>query len=213
MALRRERYLITILLTTMIFFTGIFIGTRITSSKLADIESRLEQDFLETQSLELELTLAQESSLCSYISYRLPSIVKTKVDLGRKFDIGDIPEEQATLLEKQYIISLVKYWLFNNLQEERCGIKNPRILFFFTNSELSREQGKVLDYLVFRSNETLNVFSFNLGHEEPLIRLIAERYNITDTPTLVIGNATYQGFRSAQDISAALCARYNMTFC
>jgi len=210
--MKKENYIISILLTSFVFLIGIIIGSNISLYQIEEIQKGLQEDFLDTQSLELELIIAGgNQSICTYIEYRLPEIVKKKADLGRKFDVVSIEEQK--ILYKQYIISLARYWIFNNIQEEQCGIRNPTVLFFFTNDELSREQGKALDYLVFLSNETLNVLAFNTKINEPLINLIVDRYNITEAPSVVVNNTRYEGFKSTQEITEILCENYDMKFC
>ena len=213
--MKKEKYVISILLTSFIFLIGLLLGSSISSSKLEDVQRRLQLDFLDTQSLELELIIAGDNeSVCNYIQYRLPEIVKRKTELGRKFDITELDEGQREILYKQYIISLGRYWLFSNIQEKQCGIKNPTVLFFFDHKETSREQGKVLDYLVFRSNEALGILAFSTQANESLINLISKKYNITETPAIVIDNKKFEGFQSTEKVSGTLCEIYpTLAFC
>ena len=212
--MKKETYAISILLTSFIFVIGIIIGSSISSLRIEDVQKRLQEDFLDTQSLELELIIAGgNESVCNYINYRLPEIVRKKAELGRKFDVENIEDEEKEVLYKQYVISLARYWIFNNIQEKQCGIKNPTVLFFFSQDETSREQGRVLDYLVFRSNKTLNIFAFNTAINEPLVRLIVDNHNITATPSVIINNTKYEGFQPAEKLFGILCENYNMTFC
>src|SRR3989338_4154884 len=120
--MKKENYIISILLTSFIFVIGITIGSNIYNSKIEDLQKTLQEDFFDTQSLELELIIAgrNESTTCNYINNRLPDIVKKKAELGRKFDVEDLQEEQKEILYKQYVVSLARYWIFNNIQEKQC---------------------------------------------------------------------------------------------
>jgi hypothetical protein len=214
--MKKNRYITVLVLTTLVFSVGILLGVQLTNSRAQQIQSNIQDDVLEMQSLELELSLVREinsSSVCNYINYRLPDIIRKKVELGRKFDIGDISAADAELLKKQYVISLTKYWLFSEVNSRECATGKPSILFFFDDYEQSREQGRILDYLVYRSNESITVFSFNTRWNEPLIRLFILNYNITKTPTLMIDGTKYEGQQSVESISSLLCLKYKLEFC
>ena len=215
--MKKTRYLVALLFTGLIFVVGILIGSRITTSHAEQIQQKIEDDLLEMQSLELEMSLVREinsSSLCNYIGYRLPEIIRKKVELGRKFDVGDIPEDEAFVLKRQYVISLTKYWLFSEVNKRECNINNPTILFFFNDYERSREQGRILDYLVYRSNESITVFSFNMNWiDQPLVNLFMINYNVTEAPAVVLDGVKYYGVQSKEQMTKVLCANYNLSFC
>jgi len=214
--IRKERYAITFLVTTLVFIAGVFIGSEVSKKGIEDIQELLQKDILETQSLELELSILESinsSFLCGYIDYRLPNIIKSKVELGRKFELGDVPRDEADILQRQYSISLAKYLLFTEVQQKRCGIDKPRILFFFDTSEISREQGRVLDYIVFKTQENITIFSFNIQWDNALIRLLVNTYNITDVPTLITNEEKHVGFQSREMVTDILCKYYQMEIC
>lgn len=213
---KRERHVIAFLVATFVFILGVFIGSEISKSSLEDVKDLIQNDVLETQSLEIELSIIENinsSYLCGYIDYRLTDIIKSKVELGRRFELGDVKQEEAAILQKQYSISLAKYLLFTEVEEKRCGIDKPRIMFFFDGSETSREQGKVLDYLVYRTGENLTIFSFNVGWNTPLIKLLVSTYNATETPMLIIKNERFTGFQSKEKVAAELCKYYELGIC
>ncbi|MCX6819056.1 MAG: hypothetical protein NT129_03600 [Candidatus Aenigmarchaeota archaeon] len=218
MKLKKERYVIVFSVTTLIFILGVILGSYITESKFLDIQNQLQKNILDSQSFELELSMLNElknASLCDYIAQRLPDIIENKVKLGRRFDVGDIPEENADILKKEYTNFLFRFLLLNEIQEKACGIKKPKILFFpDEESELSRAQGRVLDYMVYTlSDRNLTVFVFNVDWKEPLIKLMVSTYNITQTPSLVIDDKKYDGFQSKEKIIEILCRDYNLTIC
>lgn len=206
----KNKYLITFLITSLVFISGFFIGSRITESRTGEIQRTLQNDLLDFQSLELELSLIKDSSACVYIGYRLPDLIKSKVELGRKFDTADLPAEEARLLQKQYVVSLMRYWFFSEVQEKQCNITTPRIMFFFDRSEISREQGRILDYLVYKSNESITIFAFNREWEEPLVRLLVTNYQVDKTPMLVINGTKYGGLQGRERLQGILCADYGV---
>lgn len=203
-----KKYLIVFLITSLIFVSGLFIGSKITASRTEELQRTLQNDILDFQSLELELSLIKNTNACDYISYRLPDVIKRKVDLGRKFDIGDIPKEDAEMLQKQYVISLMRYWFFSEVQEKQCNITTPRVIFFFDESEISREQGRILDYMVYKYNESISVFAFNREWKEPIIRLLMANYQVNTTPAIIINGTKYEGLQSRETVQQILCSNY-----
>lgn len=214
---RRGRYAIALFMTSLIFIIGILIGVRINESKSQELQKSLQSDVLQMQSLEMELSIVQKinsTAVCKYLEERMSEIIKNKVELGRKFDTTGLPPNEAKVLEKEYVISLTRYWMFTDLQKKQCGLENPTLIFFFKSAdELSREQGKAIDYLVYRSGENITVFSFNIEINEPLIRLIVSNYNITTAPTVVIDDEKHTGYQSVSDMTHFLCQKYNLSLC
>lgn len=203
-----QRYIIAFVITSLVFISGFFIGSRIASSRTEEIQRGLQNDLLDFQSLELELSMIKESKACDYISYRLPDIIRRKVELGRKFDVGDIPEEDAELLKKQYVISLTRYWFFSEVQEKDCNITTPRIMFFFDDTEMSREQGRVLDYTVYKSNQTISVFAFNTEWKGPIVRLLMANYQVQKLPAVIINGTKYEGLQGRDQLEKIMCENY-----
>jgi hypothetical protein len=216
---RKEHYTIAFLLTTLLFIVGILVGWQITNMNTQNVQQQLQMDIVQTQSFELELSLldrAETKDICKYIETRMPEIMKSKVELGRRFDTGDIPDDQAETLQAQFATSLVRFYLFSQLQEEKCHINKPTVLFFFDKSEASREQGLVLDNIVYQmSNENITVFSFgkNLAEKQPIIELLYKLNNITTEPALIINNTKYEGFQTREQITAIICKDYNLSIC
>ncbi len=212
--IKKEKYAITFLLTTLVFIAGIMIGSEITRSKTESIQQSLQLDFLESQSLEVELSILQaleNKEKCAYIEFRIPEIAKKKVELGRKFDIGDMPEDDVSLLNAQFVVSLGRYFVFNELQEKECGSQKPNVLFFKDESELSREQARVLDNIVFHvsdTNITVLTFSRKLMDEHPIIKLVYRLNNITETPSIIVKGVKYEGFQPLARATDILCAAY-----
>lgn len=213
---RKEKYIITFLLTTLVFIIGILVGSEITRSKVESIQQSLQLDVLDSQSLEVELSILREvgkkDDLCAYVENRLPDIIRKKVEIGRKFDVGDVPQDSAALLTAQFVVSLGRYFVFDSIQEKECNIDKPTILFFPDNSEASREQAKVLDNIVFKMGDVnITVFAFNsiLKEDQQIVRLIYSLNNVTKNPTIIIKGEAHEGFQPLDKVVDILCDSYN----
>jgi hypothetical protein len=214
MIARKDKYIAAFFVTTVVFLLGIFIGSEITGSRLESLQRQLTLDIMEAQSLEIELSILQLfggiEDKCNYIESRIPEIVKKKVEVGRKFDIEDIPEEEADVLASQFIISLGRYVIFNEVQERECGVQKPKILFFKDESEASRQQARVLDNIVFGvSDLNITVLTFTTTFSDHgIIKLLYRVNNITVTPSLLIKGAKYEGFQPLEKVTGILCQNY-----
>ncbi len=214
--MKKERYVTAIVITSFVFLVGIIIGSNVTSSRIEEMQIKLQEDLLSTRSLELELSIMQmtNESLCDYIKVRLPEIARKKAELGRKFDVGNIPESQASIMQEEFVVSATSFWLFSEIQEKNCGIKQPKVLFFADSSEESRQQGKILDFLVFKSEESVLIFTFNVElFDKPLFRVLKNVYNIERIPTVIIDGRKYEGLVQKEELTTALCESYPLVIC
>lgn len=214
--IKKEKYVISFLLTTLVFVIGISIGSEITRSRVESIQHSLALDVLDSQSLEVELSILQQlgkkDDLCTYVESRLPDIVRKKVEIGRRFDVGDVPKENADLLTAQFVVSLGRYIVFEGIQEKECNIEKPKVLFFPDSSETSREQARVLDNIVFRLGDVnITVFSFSkvLMEDQQIVKLVYNLNNVTKNPTIIIKGVKYESFQSLDKVIEILCNSYN----
>lgn len=217
---KKEKYIITFLLTTLVFIIGIMIGSEITRSSVGSIEKTLQLDILESQSLEVELSIlnqfGKQEDLCAYIDIRLPDIVRKKVETGRKFDLGNAPKDQAELLAAQFAVSLGRYFVFNEIQTASCNLTKPTLLFFPDLTEASREQAKVLDNIVFRLGDVnITVLTFNsvFKEEQKIVKLVYNMNNITKNPAIIVKGIRYEGFQSLETVKGILCSDYDLSIC
>ncbi len=218
-SVRKERYVISLLLTTLVFFVGVYIGSEMTRAVVDDSQTRSQKDVLNSESLSLELSLLSgidNKTICDYTENRLSDIIESKAELGRKIETGDFPQDKKDLLESQFTISLARFYIFLESQEKLCGIDKPKILFFKSESEESREQGRILDYLVYNigdKNIIVMTFFEDLIERQPLLGLFYEKYNVTKTPTIIIKDKKFEGVQSKNTVKDILCDYYNLTIC
>ena len=216
--LRKEKYVVAFLFTTLVFIAGILLGSEITKSNVEAFRDALQGDLLEAQSLDIELSMLQLFGLkedkCAYMKSRLPDIVKRKVEIGRKFDLGTVPENERQQLSSEFALSLGRYFMFNDVMEKECGLNKPTVLFFKDDSEESRQQARVLDNVVFKlSDVNITVFTFHKSfNDQAIIRLIYKIYDVNGVPALIIKNAKYSGFQSLDRVAEIICLGYDNNY-
>ncbi len=211
----KEKYYVAFFITTLIFLLGIFVGSSISRGSAESFQKSLQLDLLEAQSLEVELSMLQafgsKEDRCAYIESRIPAIASKKVELGRKFDLGDIPRDETQLFASQFAVSLGRYFVFNSLLEKECNLQKPLILFFKDESEASREQARVLDNAVYRlgdANITVLMFSKETAKDQPIIRLAYALNSVTTTPAIIVKGVKYEGFQTLDKVTDIICSEY-----
>ncbi len=213
----KKTYAAAFVITVFIFTAGVIVGNELSSKRMEEIQIELDLNALQMRSLELEKPFFDEMGnepFCEYINIRLTHIGKDIVKLGEMLTNEESNEKELDLAKRQYSASIVNYWLFVKMEKERCSTKRAVIAFFYEiGAENSRQQGRVLDYLVYKSNGTLTVLALDKNLDESVIELLKKIYNVTSAPAVVIDNKTYMGFQSRENITDIICKNYNNTIC
>jgi hypothetical protein len=108
-------------------------------------------------------------------------------DLENKFGKND---EKVLNRKKFYSIILLEHFEFVKLINEKCSSNISTILFFYSNipgeSGKSEDVGKLLDAVGSKNSGKLMIYSFDINLNSELIKKLKEKYNITDSPAIVI---------------------------
>jgi len=112
------------------------------------------------------------------------------------------------LLRKQfYALIEMEHFEFIKELNQKCGKKVDTIFFFYSNndSELkeSEEAGRILG-VVYSRNENLIIYSFDVDLASNLVDKLENRYNITETPMIVINEKTKVGVNNILEIERHL---------
>lgn len=206
----KDRTLIVFLLTVVVFFLGISVGTLFNIQKLdqvAQLSKELQQKSL---ALEVEYDILEEN------------ICNNKDVLSLTDELFDI-SEKASYMENMYgyddprIIDLksyyftleAKHWLLAKKRVDICGtdlnftpMNSSTILYFYSNeNDCPRcdEQGSVLSYLR-RENSNLKVYSFDVNYNLSIVSVLKSLYDISDVPAVVLNDEAYVGFIGVDDL-------------
>lgn len=208
-----KKYAYTFLITAAIFATAILASNFFNQQRLNEIkniESRIAVDILSSET---------QFSLLSELSCR---------DIGNSFlsrelsNLGDrlsYTEEQrgsdnveVVNLKRYYSLLQIKDYLLSEQIKDKCGTKTLSIIYFYSNEEgkcedCSRE-GLVLTKLR-QDYPDLRVYSFDYDLELSALQTLISLYNINPgsyggLPALLIGDKTYYGFRSIDDIKEVI---------
>ena len=121
-------------------------------------------------------------------------------------------EKSYTELKREYIISQMRYWLLNKKIKESCPAKHVSVLYFYSNEECDDcgPQGTILSYLKEKLKDRLLIFSLDADFvDEPMINILKETYNITETPSIVIEEEVFNNLVNKEDITKKICSYYD----
>jgi len=108
-------------------------------------------------------------------------------DLENKFGKND---ERVLDRKKFYSLVLLEHFEFVKLLNEKCNSNVSTILFFYSNipdeSTKSEDVGRLLDVIGSKNPGKIMIYSFDVNLNSELIKKIKEKYNITDSPIIVI---------------------------
>ena len=186
----------SLIITSIIFLIGMFVGYQFDNLRTNDVVENLRQSELDAQSY-----LTEQDFFENFGAYQCELAQPRLIDLSSR--LGELGsnlvnyEKRSVFRQKDYNYLLRKYFLeeiktytlFSKLKQT-CNRNNTLILYFFNPEDISSEQqGKVIDVFV-KKHRGISVFSVNFKYQgDILTNNIKTYYNITMTPTVIINNA------------------------
>ncbi len=195
--------------TTFIFVIGIFFGKSISDSQLNNIE-KLQQE-LRTQTLGLELQYALASQApCNITNVNLIGnelYGMSNILASMENSLGKLNKDVLSLKE-YYSLLEIKHWLFLEKIKSECKSDVPIILYFYSNlgdCDDCEKQGYVLTYLK-KKNSELNIFSFDINLDNPVIDSLKNIYNLKtmELPVMIINGKVYGEFTELDSLEIIL---------
>ncbi len=117
-----------------------------------------------------------------------------------------LPDWEWNRLKTEQTIQYIKLWMLTRKMKDMCDTNVSTILYFFdTASDVSKQQGYVLDSLTnqYGSSRVLVVpldYNYNIG----IIRILRTQFNVTSTPTVIVDEKNkLEGLTSKADIVAS----------
>jgi hypothetical protein len=199
------------ILSTVIFITGLFIGYTLDSVRENVIVDNIKRNELDTESFILEQQFLEElgGDKCNILSNRAielqPALTTIGRQLGRWHD-SDFKQQDFDYLKRKYFITEIRVLMLLETLQESCNSDYNTILFFYKiDDDASIRQGYVLDDLV-DEQQNIVVLSIDKDYasEEPLVDLLISKYNIERAPSLVINGKQLSGFITKENLNVIL---------
>lgn len=197
------KYGIALLLTIVIFGSGVLLGNYFTGQKveqLHDVEQRIRLDTLGAE-LQYEILIGDP---CRFVNST--PLTKNLYDLSEKLDylenIYGEDDETVLSLKEQYSLLEVRHWLYTQKTNRQCGTNYTPILYFYSNQgdcDRCEQQGYVLTYLR-KKYDNLRVYSFDINMNNAAVDTIKDIYDVDTAPTLIVGSRVYREFKTRNEM-------------
>lgn len=218
-SISKDKYIIAGIATTVIFVLGVLLGLVIENERTRYIEDKYTEQELDFRSSQLQyeyLNLLEKKENCPAIYETLNANVddleKTRIRLETYSDDATLSKNDFEILEREYFLAEVRYWLLATKAKEICAHDVVTILSFYSDKEecpQCDEQSFVLSYMKKILGERLLIFSFNVKtSDEPIIEILKTSYNVTAYPSIVINDNLYAGLYDVEILLPEICAKY-----
>lgn len=200
-----SKYLLTFVITAIIFIVALYLGHLLENSRIGDIRSVQDSIALNILSSETQYELLGETS-CRNVN---DGILSSELnDLERKLsymESGDPSQDSAQLeyVKKYYELLEIKDYLLMKRLSEKCGRKPISILYFYGTKEECPDCDKTSVVLNFLRSEYPDIRIYSFDQRLPLsaVDTFSKVYKIQPPyPVLVINEETYKGFKSIEEM-------------
>lgn len=216
----KTRIVAALIITLLIFSLGLTLGLlidtqRIQWSERESKEQRADYESLQWQYLFLTSTEDKEET-CVLLK---AAFDKSVTDLGESLDriqsyrkSSQIKDRDYELIERNYVIDNLKYWLLAKKYKAECGGDYIIILYFFSekNCPICPDQGVILTQYKKIYDEKLLVFPINidLQNAESSVEILQSIYNVTQLPAIVVENKKYSGVVDLEKVGTIICDNF-----
>ena len=213
--LSKDKYFYAFVIATLIFVVGVLIGIFITDARINYLENIVYSSKLESQSLQLQLLysnfLTEEARNCDILN----SILERNLEeVGRAEKVVDryireSEQPQYRNYKRDYLQTVINYWILYHKTEEVCPMDRVAILYFYSNDYCTDcgPQGTILEYMKKKFDQDLLLFWIDADFvDEPMVSILKEKYNVTELPTLVLEDEVIYGFINKDDLLDRICS-------
>jgi hypothetical protein len=215
----KEKYIFAFLVTAGIFALGLLLGLVIEQKRIDYVQFKDQQQTLSFNSLQLQYQFVDQFALnknCDALSTtfedNIRSLETTRGRIENYQRESTIKTEDFELLQREYMLAQIRYWLLAKQTKDICGSEFSTVLYFFADEEdcpQCNEQSFVLTYLKQKLGMNLLNFAFDGEYEaEPMVPLLKKVYGIEEYPAIVINGKTYNGFVDVKTVLKDICPTY-----
>jgi len=217
--IKAHKYIISLLISVLIFTTGVLVGERMNFKQTEEFASELAERSLDLDSVQLHTTyvsflLSQRgldnTTTCKIIGKSIEADLKLLEKVEKKLDYfegKDIFDSDYWRLKRDYTQSLFRLYILTETYRQMCGKKIVNILYFYTNPcDDCKVQSEILSKVQRSYKDDVFVYSFDasLEDKEPLISTLRYVYTVTTFPTIIIENNTFEGITDEQTLKSVI---------
>jgi hypothetical protein len=218
--INKARYVVASVMTLCIFLLGLMLGLIIEDKRISKSQEEDEIQRLDYRSMQLQYEYINQLSLendCAAMletfEQNLNNLESSRMRLENYLRDSKISKDEFNRVKRDYTISQIQYWLFAKKQEQLCDSDDVSVLYFFADDKSCpdcNDQSFVLTYLKKLFGSKLLIFSLNSNFtQEPMIGMLERSYNVTEYPTMFIGNDKLEGLHDKDKLIDIICPRYS----
>lgn len=213
--------LITLLIFITIYFSNIILNKGREKAILERMDTLLE-NYEDMQTLSLMSDVFGEEVTCLSMNARLLDMNKEIWDTGRKIDAYRAVTEEFMkdpfYLEqkKRFNRNEVLYFSMLKKMKDWCQVNQSVILFFYKKKEDCPDcdaQSFVLTDIKKELGNEIAIFSFDGNLEIAPVNILAQYYNITNYPCVVVDEKPYCGLYNKDEMMEILCGYKSFSLC
>jgi hypothetical protein len=202
MRMVRARIIVSCLfLTILIFALGILLNYGLDFVRISTIADVMSRHELNTAAYlaEQEFTDSFGGNRCVAMNARIAQLkeeIKTVgADLGSYSAFSFFRKKDYDYLKRKYFLLELKFLTLIEQLNKECNRPYIPIIFFYQiDDDISERQGFILADLSKDYEQQVIVLSIDKDYkDEPLVQLLAAKYNVTSAPTIIIDNQKTEG--------------------
>jgi hypothetical protein len=203
-----KKYVFALIVTVALFLTAFYLSNFFGSKKLQELKNIENNISLDILSNEAQYDLLGEVS-CKNVDQ---SILSNQIgELADKLTFAESEQGQNNTqvrhLKKYYSLLQIKDYMLSKRLAEKCGKKTVFIIYIYGKEEECPEcknQASVLDSLR-KTYPDLRVYAFDYNLDLSAVQTLLSIYKVRgELPALVLGDETYYGFKSKEELIKAL---------
>lgn len=202
----------SLLLTVLIFSVGIIVNHVLDYVRINSILDVMQEHELDRDAYQVEYLFARsaDSNTCAAMVKRIKGlkaeILRVGEDLGSYSRFSFFKSKDYDYLKRRYFLLQLQFFNLIQRVNSECGNPYLPILYFYEiDDDESERQGFILQEISGEFADSVVVLSFDIDYDdEPLVDLLAETYNITSAPGVVIDGEVFRGLTDMDVIKKAV---------
>ncbi len=208
-----EFIFVALILTVTLMAGMFFMGQALSNEKVGTIDTTLEQFAVERNAQDLSQRIAKNlpHNNCQALNVATRQTITDIRDLRNDMEVYEqarkLEHGEYEMLKKRYTNLLLEYWLTAQEIENLCGSDIVKVLYIYAdtgNCPRCSDQGTVLTKYRQEYDNRLLVFPLDATLDMKPVNLIADSYNVTTYPAMIIDEEYYDGFKDDEELGTIL---------
>jgi len=209
---KKNIFLTSLLLTILIFVSGMLLNYGLDFVRLNVVSDVMLNHELSTDAYlaEREFTELFGGSSCEIMNTRIISlkdeIRKVGADLGSYSRFSFFNKKDFDYLKRKYFLLQLRFLSHIEQLNKACSKSIVPVIFFYEiDQEASERQGFILQDVSKNFDDSVVVITLDKDYEdEPLVKLLALKFNVTSAPTIIIAGDTRSGLIYDKELAAII---------